>query len=129
MQNKKGSVSIILLSMAAVTGCDNPVEKTLHLTSGYIQETVLDNFNQGKGADDLRKTHLEIIKNGVSDLETMNDPNIAEIYNIIDNRLKDNELSMYDYNTISSEIHKHKVAINKQNSNHQNDVADFKKNL
>lgn len=129
MNTKKKLYLSSFLCVITLTGCDNPVEKVIHLSSGYLQETIAQNMNQGKGADDLRKVNLEVIKRGVADLETMNDPNIDEIYKVIDKSLKDNELSMYDYNTITSKIHKHKVDINKQNSTHQNDVENFKNNL
>lgn len=122
-------ILIALIPLSLLTGCDNPIEKVIHFTSGYMQETILDNYNQGQNADNQRNTHLKVISKGVSDLKSMNDPDLAEVYKFIDEKLKDNELSMYDYNEINSMIHKHKVAINKANSNHQDDVANFKKNL
>lgn len=116
-------------TLLALTGCDNPVEKVMHLTSGYMQEVVLDSFNEGKLSDDMKKTNLKIIKDGVADLERMNDPNLAEVHKAIDSHLKDNDLSMYDFNTINSIIQKHKRSINKKNSNHKNDVIEFKDSM
>ena len=56
----------------------------------------------------------------------MNDPNIMEVYSLVDKLLADNDLSMYDYNSIMGMINKHKKDINSKNSKHENDVADFK---
>lgn len=128
MSNMKNLIVLSSISIVLV-GCDNPVETVSHLASGYIQESVLDSFSEGSLSDDVKNTYLKTIKKGVTDLEAMNDPNLAEVHKVIDKHLEDNDLSMYDYNTIMSVIHKHKVAINKRNSNHKNDVINFKNEL
>lgn len=122
-------LTVFTLTALALTACDNPVEKVVHLTSGYVQETVLDSVNSGALSDDVKKNYLKVIKSGVEDLEAMNDPDLDSVHKVINEHLKDNDLSMYDYNVIMTVINKHKSIINKQNSNHQNDVMDFKDSI
>lgn len=120
--------------LACLTNANsNPLEKALGSVTahfaGAVQEDILKNSQHGKNADAVKKSYLNSIANGVKQLEQMKDPNIKEVYDLIDLKLKDNDLSMTDYNLISNKIHEHKVAINARNSNHSSDVQNFRKNM
>lgn len=117
---------LTFLGAILLVGCGNPITEATNAFSGHINDTIIEN---SKDPDKLKELHLKTIEKGVYDLKAMGDPNINEVYALINARLSDNELSTYDYNKITTLIHKHKVDIKDKNSNHTEDVKRFKENL
>lgn len=91
-----------------------------------IGENVLKN---SKSHDAVKRNYLDSIKKGILELEKMNDPNIEQVYALVNTRLKDNHLSMQDYNSITKLINEHKRLLNANSSRHGADVVDFRKSL
>lgn len=117
---------LIIIPSIFFAGCEKPLEKAIHGVSGHIQDTVTESMGNGKHADHVRRSQLNVIKKGVDDLKKMRDPNISEVYKLIDKHLADDKLTGFEANEINSLISKHKMAINKQNSKHYDDVTAFK---
>ena len=69
---------------------------------------------------------MKVIENGVNELKLMNDPKISEIYSAIDKHFSDNDMSMYDYNSIMALINEHKRELNLAKSKHSDDVSEFR---
>lgn len=125
----KRAILIIIPSLFFV-GCEKPTEKIIeqgvHSISGKIQDTFVESYDNGKHSDSSKKTQLNIIKSHLDDLKKIGDPNIAEVYSLIDKHLEDDKLSNAENNEIISLIHKHKTAITMQKSKHSDDVTAFK---
>lgn len=124
---------ILMVTGISVNAYSNPLETGVlyiaSIFSGTVSESLVKNMNGGKSHDAIKKNYLEAIKMGILELEKMNDPKIDEIYAFVNERLKDNDLSMLDYNLISNKIVEHKRAINSKNSRHAADTAEFRKSL
>lgn len=116
----------ILVVGSSISSYSNPIEKISSGFAGMIGENILKN---SKSHDAVKKNYLESIKKGIMDLEKMNDPNIGQVYTLANERLKDDHLSMSDYNLISKMINEHKRQINTKNSKHSSDVEKFKRSL
>ena len=117
---------IIFFLPVFLTGCEKALTEFTNIFSGKITDAYIENSGNGKNKDKIKKSYLNTIEKGLIDLKQMNDPNIMEVYSLVDKLLADNDLSMYDYNSIMGMINKHKKDINSKNSKHENDVADFK---
>ena len=122
-----------ILSILAIPfflmGCDKALNEVQNRFSGEIQETYLESIGQGKYLDITKANHLKMIEKGIQDLKQLNDPNIDEVYAFVKKHLDDDDMSMYDYNSIMSLINAHKKELNILNSKHKNDVAAFKDKL
>lgn len=122
-----------ILSILAIPfflmGCDKAFNEVQNRFSGKIQDTYLESVGQGKHIDGVKANYLKTIEKGVQDLKQLNDPNIDEVYAVINKHLNDNDMSMYDYNSIMSLINAHKKELNLLNSKHKNDVSAFKDKL
>lgn len=116
----------MLVVGSSMSSYSNPIEKISSGFAGMIGENILKN---SKSHDAVKKNYLESIKKGIMDLEKMNDPNIGQVYTLTNERLKDDHLSMNDYNLISKMINEHKRQINTNNSKHSSDVENFKRSL
>lgn len=110
-------------------GCNNVLDEVKNRFSGKIQDVYLENVGQGKHIDSVKANYLKTIEKGVQDLKQLNDPNIDDVYATIKEHLDDNDMSMYDYNTIISLINAHKRELNLSHSNHKDDVSAFKENI
>lgn len=119
----------ILTISLSLSGCEKALEDVQNRFSGEIQDTFLENIGQGKHLDDVKANYLKTIEKGIQDLKQLNDPNLDEIYTAIEKHLSDNDMSMYDYNSIMSLINRHKKEINLSNSKHENDVSAFKEKI
>jgi len=117
---------IIFFLPVFLTGCEKALTEITNIFSGKITDAYIENSGNGKNKDKIKKSYLNTIEKGLIDLKQMNDPNIMEVYSLVDKLLADNDLSMYDYNSIMGMINHHKTDINSKNSKHENDVADFK---
>ena len=117
---------IIFFLPVFLTGCEKALTEFANIFSGKITDAYIENSGNGKNKDKIKKSYLNTIEKGLIDLNQMNDPNIMEVYSLVDKLLADNDLSMYDYNSIMGMINNHKKDINSKNSKHENDVADFK---
>ena len=122
---KKLFVALLVVS-SSVNAYSNPIEE---LSSGFANMIAENMLKGSKSHDAVKKNHLESIKKGILDLEKMNDPNIGQVYKLVNAHLKDNHLSMQDYSSITKMINEHKRQINASNSKHSTDVADFKRSM
>lgn len=116
--------SLTMVSCMSTYG--NPIEQISAGFAGMLGENILKN---SKSHDAVKRNYLESIKKGILDLERMNDPNIKQIYALVNERLKDDHLTVNDYNLIMKKINEHKRLINANNSRHKSDVANFKSSL
>lgn len=116
------SFYILVLSLSLV-GCDNVLKDVLNRFSSKIVEDLLNaDGNFGKKSDQIRASYLRQIEIGLNDLKRMNDPQIEEVHKLINEKLKDNELSVFDYNTIMDLINSHKKTLFETHSRYQGDV-------
>ena len=122
---KKLFVALLVVG-SSMSAYSNPIEKLSSGFAGMIGENILKN---SKSHDAVKKNYLESIKKGILDLEKMNDPNIGQVYRLVNAHLKDNHLSMQEYISITKMINEHKRQINASNSKHSTDVADFKRSM
>jgi len=112
-----------------LVGCENVVNGAVNIYRSYIEDKMLGSIGDGAHKDRMKQGHLNTIKKGVQDLQEMQDPNLTEVLDLIDEKLKDGDLSTYDAYTISTKIREHKMHLIKASSKHREDVAQFKKDL
>lgn len=122
---KKLLVALLVVG-SSVNAYSNPI---VELSSGFANMIAENILKSSKSHDAVKRNHLESIKKGIIDLEKMNDPNIGQVYKLTNSLLRDNHLSLQDYNSITKLINEHKRKLNANNSKHGADVADFKRSL
>lgn len=119
-------ILLLIFFTLFLTGCEKIVNQIQSIVGGKIQDTYLENVGQGKYVDQVKKNYMKVIENGVNELKLMNDPKISEIYSAIDKHFSDNDMSMYDYNSIMALINEHKRELNLAKSKHSDDVSEFR---
>lgn len=119
-------ILLLIFFTLFLTGCEKIANQIQSIVGGKIQDTYLENVGQGKYVDQVKKNYMKVIENGVNELKLMNDPKISEIYSAIDKHFSDNDMSMYDYNSIMALINEHKRELNLAKSKHSDDVSEFR---